>query len=257
MYRRASIKLKNRTRDAHHVLTTGCFSYLWSPVLPTPTTCQLFTKPADRNQRCIKPPLLPQKNNFQEPFFSKGIYGHKRKGSMREQLGPSTVLHPTKEHCCFSFLVTKFYPILLGSHGLQPARLLFQWNLPGKNTGVGCHALLLGIFPTQGLFLFSLIACRFFTNWAHLNNKQNKNTNPIISKQDYHFTQPCPSEEKQTNKQTKNSAQSHPLGSLHKPLDQSLEGRNQKEERIQPWSLQDFFSGDENVLNLIVVMWLY
>ena len=36
----------------------------------------------------------------------------------------------------------------------------------------------------------------------HLNNKQNKNTNPIISKQDYHLTQPCPSEEKHTNKQT-------------------------------------------------------
>ena len=31
----------------------------------------------------------------------------------------------------------------------------------------------------------------------HLNNKQNKNTNPIISRQDYHLTQPCPSEEKQ------------------------------------------------------------
>ena len=35
----------------------------------------------------------------------------------------------------------------------------------------------------------------------HLNNRQNKNTNPIISRQDYHLTQPCPSEEKQTNKQ--------------------------------------------------------
>ena len=35
----------------------------------------------------------------------------------------------------------------------------------------------------------------------HLNNKQNKNTNPIISRQHYHLTQPCPSEEKQTNKQ--------------------------------------------------------
>ena len=68
--------------------------------------------------------------------------------------------------------------------------------------------------------------------------QQKKNTNPIISKQDYHLTQPCLSEEKQTNKQTnKNSAQSHPLGSLHKPLDQSLESRNQKEERIQPLSL--------------------
>ena len=35
----------------------------------------------------------------------------------------------------------------------------------------------------------------------HLNNKQNTNTNPIISRQDYHPTQPCPSQEKQTNKQ--------------------------------------------------------
>ena len=32
----------------------------------------------------------------------------------------------------------------------------------------------------------------------HLNNKQNRNTNPVISRQDYNLTQPCPSEEKQT-----------------------------------------------------------
>ena len=35
----------------------------------------------------------------------------------------------------------------------------------------------------------------------HLNHKQNKNINPIISRQNYHLTQPCPSEEKQTNKE--------------------------------------------------------
>ena len=34
--------------------------------------------------------------------------------------------------------------------GLQPTRLLCPWDSPGKNTGVGCHALLQGIFPTQG-----------------------------------------------------------------------------------------------------------
>jgi len=34
----------------------------------------------------------------------------------------------------------------------------------------------------------------------HLNNKQNKDTNPAINRQDYHLTQPCTSEEKQTNK---------------------------------------------------------
>ena len=35
-------------------------------------------------------------------------------------------------------------------YGLQPARLLCPWNSQGKNTGVGCHALLQGIFQTQG-----------------------------------------------------------------------------------------------------------
>ena len=34
---------------------------------------------------------------------------------------------------------------------LQPARLLCPWDSPGKNTRVGCHFLLPGIFPTQAL----------------------------------------------------------------------------------------------------------
>ena len=32
----------------------------------------------------------------------------------------------------------------------EPPRLLCPWDSPGKNTGVGCHALLQGIFLTQG-----------------------------------------------------------------------------------------------------------
>ena len=35
-------------------------------------------------------------------------------------------------------------------HRRQPARLPRPWDSPGKNTGVGHHALLQGIFPTQG-----------------------------------------------------------------------------------------------------------
>ena len=35
----------------------------------------------------------------------------------------------------------------------KPARLLCPWDSPGKNTGMGCHSLLQGIFPTQGLNL--------------------------------------------------------------------------------------------------------
>ena len=38
----------------------------------------------------------------------------------------------------------------LQPRGLYPARPLCPWDSPGKNTGVGCHALLQGIFPTQG-----------------------------------------------------------------------------------------------------------
>ena len=40
--------------------------------------------------------------------------------------------------------------IFLRSHGLYPVRLLCPWDSPGKNTGVGCHSLLQGIFQTQG-----------------------------------------------------------------------------------------------------------
>ena len=41
------------------------------------------------------------------------------------------------------------YPTLW-PQGLQPARLLSPWNSSDKNSGVGCHALLQGIFLTQG-----------------------------------------------------------------------------------------------------------
>ena len=38
----------------------------------------------------------------------------------------------------------------LWPHGLWPTMLLHPWDFPGKSTGVGCHFLLQGIFPTQG-----------------------------------------------------------------------------------------------------------
>ena len=43
-------------------------------------------------------------------------------------------------------------------------------NSPGKTTGVGCHALLQGIFPTQGLkpcsLMYAALVGRFFTTGA-------------------------------------------------------------------------------------------
>ena len=38
----------------------------------------------------------------------------------------------------------------LRPYGLYPMRLLCSWDSPGKITGVHCHALLQGIFLTQG-----------------------------------------------------------------------------------------------------------
>ena len=38
----------------------------------------------------------------------------------------------------------------LRPHGLQLTRLLRSWDFPDKNTGVGCHFLLQGVFPIQG-----------------------------------------------------------------------------------------------------------
>ena len=47
----------------------------------------------------------------------------------------------------------------LRSRGLEPARLLCPWDSPGNSSGVGCHALLQGIFPTQELNR-GLLHCR-------------------------------------------------------------------------------------------------
>ena len=54
--------------------------------------------------------------------------------------------------CCCSKVISVVSDSVL-PHGPWPARLLCPWDSPGKNTGVGCHALLQGIFLTQGLNL--------------------------------------------------------------------------------------------------------
>ena len=57
----------------------------------------------------------------------------------------------------------------LWTHGQWPTRLLCPWDFPGKNTGVGCRALLQGIFLTQGSNpgLLCLLHCRrILYHWA-------------------------------------------------------------------------------------------
>ena len=52
--------------------------------------------------------------------------------------------------------------------GLYCARLFYPWDFPGKNTGVGCHFLLQGIFLIQG-WCPHVLHCRWILN--HLSHE--------------------------------------------------------------------------------------
>ena len=72
----------------------------------------------------------------------------------------------------------------LRPHGPRPTRLLCPGDSPHENTGVGCHALLQGIFLTQGLnpYLLSVLHNRFFT--AEPSGKTMTNLDTILKSRD-------------------------------------------------------------------------
>ena len=68
--------------------------------------------------------------------------------------------------CCRCCLVTSLIPDSVRPRGLQPARLFYPRDSPGKNTGVHCHALLQGIFPIQGSNLGLLHGRQILYYWG-------------------------------------------------------------------------------------------
>ena len=56
---------------------------------------------------------------------------------------------------CYSVIVVQSWPTLRGPMDCRPPVFSVLGDSPGKNTGVGCHALLQGIIPTQ-----CLLQCR-------------------------------------------------------------------------------------------------
>jgi len=68
-----------------------------------------------------------------------------------------------RRRCC---LVTKSCPTLWDPIDCSPARLLCSWDFLGKSTGVGCHFLLQGIFPTQGYNSCLLPGRQILYHWA-------------------------------------------------------------------------------------------
>ena len=88
----------------------------------------------------------------------------------------------TMEHCMCVCQVTSVVSSSVRLCGLQPARLLCPWHSLGKNTGVGCCALLQDIFLIQGLNLWLLglrtLAGGFFTTSATWEAPQWNTTQP-------------------------------------------------------------------------------
>ena len=63
-------------------------------------------------------------------------------------------------------LVTQSCPTLCDPMDCSPPGSFVYGDSPGKNTGVGCHALLQGIFPSQGWNPVSRTAGGFFMGGA-------------------------------------------------------------------------------------------
>ena len=82
------------------------------------------------------------------------------------------ILYSLLPFACISYTAVPHgsvcYCLLLSSVRLWPhgaARLVCQWDFPGKNTGEGCHFLLQGVFLTEGwtLPMSPALAGGFFT----------------------------------------------------------------------------------------------
>ena len=72
-----------------------------------------------------------EKNDTDKPLCRAGIE--------RQMQKPDIQTRQEKECSVAKSSLTLCYP-----HGLQPARILCSWDIPGKNHGVGCHFLLQG-----------------------------------------------------------------------------------------------------------------
>ena len=113
-------------------LSVTCLS-LMDSILGSP----LINEPAHRG------PQPPPSPNLPLPFFSEELGRLLTQGQVHgtETLGfaPYTCLHAQLQSC----------PTFCNPKDCNPPSSYVHGDSPGKNTGVGCHALLQGIFLTQ------------------------------------------------------------------------------------------------------------
>ena len=92
--------------------------------------------------------------------------------------------HPAQELPMHVWLLSRFQSCLtLADPWTVACRLLCPWASPGKNTGVGCHALLQGIFPTQELNLHLLCLLHWQAGSLSLSHLGSPKNFPQVDKQ--------------------------------------------------------------------------
>ena len=104
--------------------------------------------PASENHKLchVDPTVILQKPKYrQERIWQQCILG-----ITRFQIFCLNRKHEAMFYLCCAVLTHSIMSDSLWHHGLQLTRLLCPGDSPDKNTGVGCHILLQGIFPTQG-----------------------------------------------------------------------------------------------------------
>ena len=92
----------------------------------------------------------PSDVNDTNSYLTGNSSGFKRvKAPLRKDSILPKIRIPVSGKCAVLCLVAQSHPTLCKLWSVA-TRLLCPWDFPGKNTGVGCHFLLQGIFPTQG-----------------------------------------------------------------------------------------------------------
>ena len=108
--------------------------------------CPNFFTEKDTSRIGLGPTLMTsfKFNHFFKELISKCHYirRYKRSGFQHTNLAGGH-----KSALCGCMLSRS---VMLTLWESMDARLLCPWDSPSRNTGVGCHFLLQGIFPTQG-----------------------------------------------------------------------------------------------------------
>ena len=132
---------------------------------PLPTMV-FWTHSEPENQQALGPPARwPQPQPHPLVSSQRTVTAPRPKAAKKAAFLLSCI-HSSNIHWkCVSHLVVSNS---LSVHGLYSARLLWPYDFPGKNTGVGCHSLLLGICPTQELNPSCLHCRQILYHLSHL-----------------------------------------------------------------------------------------